>query len=350
MSKARISKKKIMTLGLWLIVILLFWWVGRDLDPAALGRILSRLTIRDMFFLLGINAALFLLFSFRWWWIVRNLGYDRPFIHLVKYRLTAFGITYFTPGPQFGGEPFQVYVLHKREGVPISASVSSVTLDKLAELLANFSFLLIGVVIILRYEFFPGLSRVPILPLVLILLAIPVLYLVVLWSGRHPLAASSKFLIRVKSRSAGVKKFLLAVESAELNLANTWRQQPRLLLVALLLSAATWVGMVLEFRLALQYLGLTLPWPQTIGVLTGARIAFLFPLPGGLGTLEASQVLAMQALGAGTALGVSLSLWIRARDVLLGGLGLALEGTSVLRSPLFNRVRTGFARVVERRK
>jgi hypothetical protein len=41
-----------------------------------------------------------------------------------------------------------------------------------------------------------------------------------------------------------------------------------------------------------------------------------------LGTLEASQLLAFAAIGLNPAIGVSLSLLIRARDVLLGGLGL----------------------------
>jgi uncharacterized membrane protein YbhN (UPF0104 family) len=61
---------------------------------------------------------------------------------------------------------------------------------------------------------------------------------------------------------------------------------------------------------------------QTIIVLTAARLAFLSPSPGGLGTLEASQVLAMQVLGVDPALGISMSLLIRARDITFGGLGI----------------------------
>jgi uncharacterized protein (TIRG00374 family) len=285
---------------------------------------LARLTIPQAAFLLLVNTGIFFLFTFRWWWILRGQGYKPPFLHLVRYRLTAFGITYFTPGPQFGGEPYQVYALHKVEEIPISASVSSVSLDKLAELLANFSFLLIGVVVILRFGFFPALGRVPILPMVMVMLALPIIYLVALWFGRLPLTAISRVLRPKKTLGATVQKVLLAIESAEVELANTWRQQPGLLLIALLISMVSWLALILEYRLALQYLGLSLPWPQTIGVLTGARLAFLFPLPGGIGTLEASQIMAMQALGASTALGVSLSVLIRARDVLFGGLGLAL--------------------------
>ena len=76
----------------------------------------------------------------------------------------------------------------------------------------------------------------------------------------------------------------------------------------------------------LRVLGLNLTPVQTISVLTAARIAYLLPLPAGLGTLEASQVLALGALGLNPALGISLSLLIRARDVALGGFGLWWAG------------------------
>jgi uncharacterized membrane protein YbhN (UPF0104 family) len=61
---------------------------------------------------------------------------------------------------------------------------------------------------------------------------------------------------------------------------------------------------------------------QAIIALTAARLAFLTPLPGGLGALEASQILALQALGFDPTLGISVSLLIRGRDLFFGMLGL----------------------------
>jgi len=53
----------------------------------------------------------------------------------------------------------------------------------------------------------------------------------------------------------------------------------------------------------------------------------LMPMPGGLGALEASQALALGALGFGPAAGLSLALLIRARDLSFGALGLLLAGS-----------------------
>ena len=76
--------------------------------------------------------------------------------------------------------------------------------------------------------------------------------------------------------------------------------------------------MLIEYWLALRFLGVNLNLVETVTALTAARISFLFPLPGGLGLLETSQVLVMLALGYPRALGVSLSLLMRGRDIILG--------------------------------
>jgi uncharacterized membrane protein YbhN (UPF0104 family) len=80
--------------------------------------------------------------------------------------------------------------------------------------------------------------------------------------------------------------------------------------------------MILEYWLMLIFLGGPVTVGQTIILLTAARIAFLLPSPGGLGTLEASQLLAFSAVCLNPAIGISLSLLIRARDVTLGSVGL----------------------------
>ncbi|MCA9973722.1 MAG: flippase-like domain-containing protein, partial [Anaerolineales bacterium] len=113
-----------------------------------------------------------------------------------------------------------------------------------------------------------------------------------------------------------------ALRAAEAEAAHFCRRAPGTLLAALAVSALSWLLMVLEFWLMLRFLGLPLTPVQAVAVLTAARIAFLLPAPGGLGTLEASQVLALTWLGMSPAAGVAASLLIRARDVSLGLLGL----------------------------
>jgi uncharacterized membrane protein YbhN (UPF0104 family) len=73
-------------------------------------------------------------------------------------------------------------------------------------------------------------------------------------------------------------------------------------------------------------LGAHLSLAQNLAGLTSVLLAFILPLPGGLGALEASQVYALTAMGYAPAIGISVSLLIRARDLMNAGLGLLLAG------------------------
>ena len=99
-------------------------------------------------------------------------------------------------------------------------------------------------------------------------------------------------------------------------------QAPQVVLAALFISLLGWLVMVVEFGAMLTFLGADVSFLEAIIVLTGTRFAFLLPLPGGLGTVEAAQVLALTQLGFDPAVGLSASLLIRGRDVLLGLTGL----------------------------
>jgi uncharacterized membrane protein YbhN (UPF0104 family) len=72
------------------------------------------------------------------------------------------------------------------------------------------------------------------------------------------------------------------------------------------------------------FLNIQLTVPQTIAAWTAGWLAFLVPLPGGLGALEGSQVLALGAFNIVPAAALGVALLIRARDLLIGGLGLFL--------------------------
>jgi uncharacterized membrane protein YbhN (UPF0104 family) len=101
------------------------------------------------------------------------------------------------------------------------------------------------------------------------------------------------------------------------------------LVSAILVSILAAVGMVSEFFLITSFLGIHLSSWQTIAAWTAGWLAFLVPLPGGLGALEASQVFALGAFGISAASAISVTLLIRARDLLIGSLGLLIAGRGV---------------------
>lgn len=314
---------------LWLAVLLLFLWLWQSFSPAEVWGVLSRLSLGPVLLLLLANGLVLLSMSGRWWLILRAQGYRLPYLTLAGYRLAVFGVSYFTPGPHFGGEPLQVYLVQRHQRVPGATAIAAVTLDKLLELLVNFGFLAGGLLLVLQQRIFADLLALLLTGLGFAMLAVPLVTLLSLSAGGAPFSAALRLTLKLSgsggqrlSGSAFYQKVAALAQASEQQVTGFCRHHPVALLAALAVSVINWGLLVAEYWLALHFLGATLTPAQTIIALTAARMAILLPLPGGLGALEASQVLALQLLGFDPAIGLSLSLLIRGRDVLLGGLGL----------------------------
>jgi uncharacterized protein (TIRG00374 family) len=315
---------------LWLVAPLLLVWALRSTSLQDSWVVLAKLGLAQILTLILANLLVLLTLNGRWWLILRAQGYPISYLTLAGYRLAAFGVSYFTPGPQFGGEPLQVYLIQHRHQVARSTAVAAVALDKTLELLSNFAFLAGGVICVLECGVFHGAVGRSAILFAGVLLALPAGFLLATWAGRGPIsgilqAGFSLFpygWARRKGWLSIYQRLHGAIKESENQAIRFCREQPLTVVHAFGVSIIGWAAMIGEYWLALHFLGQSTTLAQTISALTAARIAFLLPLPGGLGTLEASQVLALGALGMNPALGISLSLLIRVRDVALGGLGL----------------------------
>lgn len=293
---------------------LLLWWALQEVPFARIAQTLANLSLVQIALLVLVNAAIMLLFAWRWWLILRRQGGTVPYLRLSAYRLAAFGVSYFTPGPHFGGEPLQVLLLSKRHAIKTRVAATSVALDKLIELIANFGFLVFAAGAV--FLFSPDLLGQSSLRLGFsaLLILLPLLYLGLIWRGARPLS----WLASLRPGWAA------RVAELETALTDLLRTKPRLLLQTLAASALVWAALVFEYQLALAFLGQPLPLLSILTIMLFARLAMLAPTPGALGALEAGLVLALSLLGIEAAFALSLALLIRARDVLFGGLGLAL--------------------------
>ena len=159
------------------------------------------------------------------------------------------------------------------------------------------------------------------IPLAAILLW-PLIHLVLLYRGRYPVSA----VLRAAMSLTKKQKWMRLVIAAERMAGGFTRRHPEALLGALGFSLLAWAGMAAEYFMMAGFLQTQLTAEQTLAALTAALFAFLMPLPGGLGALEASQVYVMTAFGYPGAIGIGISLLMRARDILNGGLGLLLAG------------------------
>lgn len=321
-------KQPLWLYAIWIGALGLFLLAVWNIPLEELFGALGNLRPEHGFILGALNLAVIFLLAGRWWLILRAQGQPRNLWDLTGYRLAAFSIAYFTPGPQFGGEPLQIHLLRNRQGVSNSNAITSVSLDRLIELIANFSFLAVGLFVVLQSGLVANLATGQALILAMVSLWIPVLYLLWLARGKRPLKTGLQHIKQARWQAA-----IQTITETEHLIGEFCRQKPLALLSSLALSLFTWFVMVVEYALLLNFLGFPVSLPQAIIALTAARLAFIVPTPGGLGAFEVSQVLAAEALGFNPLSGLTISLVIRARDIAIAALGLWLSAIYLKQSP-----------------
>ncbi len=308
------------------VVIIALYIAVRDADIVEILAALGRLQAWQLGLLLVVDAAIHSLMACRWWIIVRTEDRRAPYPPMLAMRLAAFGISYFTLGPQVGGEPLQLLYLRQRRQISIPRAAASVLMDKLLELLANFFLLILALEAIPRAQVLGGLPGLPsfAFALLLLLAAWPPLHIILLARGKHPLST-------VASRLPGIAKsspLVRHVRAAERLAGQFCRRHPRSLLSAVLVSLAAAGMSVMEYGLITSFIVSRLSFWQNVSAWSAGWLSFLFPTPAGLGALEASQVLALGAFGFPSSLAIAVALVMRARDLVFGGTGLIIAAVS----------------------
>jgi len=312
--------------GYALLVALLFFAL-RNAPLAEIGSTLNQLKLWQIGIILLINLFVIAGMTTRWWIIVRAENPSVPFLPMIGYRLSVFGLSYFTPGPQVGGEPLQVIYLQRNHGLSFARSTSAVILDKLLEFLVNFMLIGVGAWATVRVGLVSGQGINLTLSLIGlgILLSLPLVQIVLLYFGFHPI---TRLLLRLPFLHESGKA-MRTIIVAERMASAFCRRHMRSMLIAVLVSLGAVAGIAVEYYLMAHFLGMQVSVVQILAALTAMQIAFLLPLPGGLGALEASQVFVLGAFGQPASAAISLALLMRARDMLNGGIGLLLAGRGV---------------------
>jgi uncharacterized protein (TIRG00374 family) len=272
---------------------------------------------------MGLNTIVLATFAARWWIILRFQGVKVGFLPVMLYRLAAFGVSYLTPGPQFGGEPVQVLLLQTRHDVPAERGIASVTLEKAIELGVNGLVLFAGALFVFQSGLVPGFGVGGVFGSFL-LMAVPVGLLGVMWAGVRPFSPLLRGLPTWLTSRKWFQRMLHAVAGSEDEIIRLCAHNKPAIIGASVVSALSWVLVVGEYGLALAFLGSPLPPNEVMALVLAARAAILLPTPGGLGAVEASQMIVTQALGYDPSIGLGVSVLIRARDLAFATVGIVV--------------------------
>jgi len=312
----------------WFLVLgILLYFALRNAPLLDIWNTLRQLQLSQIFLILIINVFVIAFMTARWWIIVRAENPSMPFLPMVGYRLSVFGLSYFTPGPQVGGEPLQVIYLQRNHGLSFARATSAVIMDKLLEFLVNFILIGIGAWAIVRVGLVSenGIRLTLSVTGLAILLMWPIVHIILLYNGIRPISNILLSQPFIQKDHTSVRLIVVSERMA----AGFCKKHVRAMLTAIGASLLSILGIVIEYYLMTSYLGIQITTIQVFAALTAMQVAFLLPLPGGLGALEASQVFALGAFGQPASAAISLTLLMRGRDLMNGGIGLLLAGRNI---------------------
>jgi len=308
---------------LWVPALLLVGAVLSQLPLTAITHSIEALSISQWLAWIGLNLAIILLAAQRWSVLSKLLKLPVSLSQLLIIRQAGQAVSFITPGPQFGGEPLQIFWLYKRCHLPLHGALLTLGLDRFYELWINLSILVLALLLLLAS---PAGAIANWQEILLVLAGISLALSLFGW-----------FILKRPERIL-----------AWLNrLARRWQHHPRLqhiemhwqrlssdlkdaaaagkpaLFNAFLFSLCGWAGLLLELWLLLGVFDFALDLSAFLVVLVAMRLSFLLPLPGGVGSLEAALFWAFQYLSWPAEAAIGLIALMRLRDaiMLIGGLG-----------------------------
>jgi uncharacterized protein (TIRG00374 family) len=309
---------------LLLSVLALYWLAFRDIALRNYFMALGSWSNKEILLLAIVNVWIIFAMCIRLWMILKRCGVTVSIGHLAVYRIASNAISYITPGPHVGGEPLQILGLIRNHRLTSELAFASVITDRVVEMVANLTLICIGSLYLMLFASLGASisSQVMALPL-LVLIAVCVLLKMVA-VGRRPLYV---FLQQAQKlfRNCSLKSTWAAILiTGEKRTREILSQPQSILWLYFGCALMQWVLMGAEIWIIYVIIGVPLQPSELIAVVLFARLAFLLPLPGALGALEASQMMILAYLQFPPSAGLAACAIMRVRDLIVVGLGVGL--------------------------
>lgn len=328
------NRYRIITSMLWLCALILVGWTLMQMPLNAILDTVVALSPSQWLLFMALNTSVLLALTQRWRGLLNIRREQVSLMEVFLIRQAGQCISFITPGPQFGGEPFQLYWAWKRCSVPLHHGFLALALDRVMELWINFAVLLMAACYLFLHAT-DGIGGVPWLNVGLVtVLPLAGLSLLLWLVVRRPESLLGA-LRRMAARWAKSPRLsrLGAMGAAQWQaMQSEWRQngqhgkrQRTALIEAAGLTLLTWVAVLAELWLLLSFVGVQPDLGAFVLIFVTIRMAMLLPLPAGIGTIEAGILWTFNALGLEVSAAVGLIALMRLRDVailLLGALCL----------------------------
>ena len=314
------NRRKLFFLTVWLVGCSLVFFTVRELPLAGMLERLGEISPLRLVGLLAINSLILFLSVKRWQILAQAFDIQLSLAHLFKVRQAGNTISFVTPGPQFGGEPLQLYWLRQSHEIPMDISLAILGADRFMEIFINLSILLLSVIFIFYTDIEVNLSKT----FLFIFLTVSILTMLLVLFLRQP-----EWLENIFKSLFSRFTHTVSNSNESQNASSSWgriltkiEKNKSKVILAATIALLGWIALLFELLMMMEALGVSSNFYEVIFVMLGIRIALLMPIPGGVRTIEASlfwsfEILGLTLAGAGGLIALS-----RLRDVIVLFIGI----------------------------
>ncbi|MFC1618282.1 lysylphosphatidylglycerol synthase transmembrane domain-containing protein, partial [Patescibacteria group bacterium] len=247
--------------------------------------------------------------------ILRALGHKTKFRDMFPLAFVNFTIGYLTPIPYAGGEPVQIYLMHKRMHIPVSAGTTAMILERVARQIVVLIVILVGVTLAVFTIPMNGILKA-------LLVALMIFFIFVLWayfskslSGQGFLRYMIKIFRLQNLKIVKKPKHARVIENIDTHTTNFLAGHPKSFWVMLALASIWTFVMVSQIILVLYFMGYTPTVSNVLLLYMFTNLIVLIPTPAMLGTYEAGGMMVFAIEGLDAGFGLVFSLIMRIANV-----------------------------------
>ncbi len=255
-----------------------------------------------------------LAFMAGWWLVIDPSLRASGFLGLFGVYLAGDAVNYLIPSGNLAGEPVKADLL--RHSMGFGGALTSITLHKHAELLAQWMFLVVGLGVALWHFELPALVTVG---ATVILCGLGVGLLLLTWVLRRGTFLPVLQRMAAWRPLAGrLQPYRSAAEALDVRIQSFYREQALRFAAAMGWCLVGWCGGLVETYLLLRLLSPTAGWTTAVAVETLAMTvnSLLVFIPGRVGSAEGARVGVCLLLGLPAAQGVAYGLARRGRELI----------------------------------
>ncbi len=317
---------KLLKTSIFFIALVIFIWIIAKTGPLLIWNQIASLNWRILIVILA-YLIIYFFDTMGWRWAFRKKiklpGLWRFFLA----RQAGEALNYTTPTAYIGGEPIKALVLKKRYGVNIIDGLSSVVIAKTSLFLSKVVFLLVGIILALKFFKFKSVVASGILWTFIGVLGLLVFFILLQRKGLFMLGLKMARKFKLSEMFEDKVAHLNEVDEA---IKYFYLKEKTRFFGSFLFHLLGWFAGLIEVYIILYFLGIPVDWVKALVIevfFKTANSAFFF-VPAALGVQEGAGYAVLAAFGFDGAVGVALSIVKRIREIAWAGFGLFIFATS----------------------